>query len=123
MGLLLELAGHEVALAHDGPSGVATARELRPEVVVCDIGLPGGMDGYGVARALRAEAGLAYAYLIALTGYGQEKDQRRAREAGFDAHMTKPADPEALRRLIQDLPERTEESSNWDRDRQQNESV
>ncbi|HEX2222893.1 MAG TPA: response regulator, partial [Thermoanaerobaculia bacterium] len=123
MGLLLELSGHEVALAHDGPSGVEEALRFQPEVILCDIGLPGGMDGYAVARALRAEPGLEVAYLIALTGYGQEEDQRRAREAGFDAHMTKPADPDALRRLLQELPERTRESSNWDREHQRTENA
>jgi len=100
MAALLELSGHEVTVAHDGTEGVARARLIQPEVVVCDIGLPGGLDGYAVARALRADPELAGCRLIALTGYGQEEDQRRAREAGFDVHLTKPADPEVLRRLI-----------------------
>jgi CheY-like chemotaxis protein len=100
MAALLELTGHEVTVAHDGTEGVARARLIQPEVVVCDIGLPGGLDGYAVARALRADPELAGCRLIALTGYGQEEDQRRAREAGFDVHLTKPADPEVLRRLI-----------------------
>jgi chemotaxis methyl-accepting protein methylase/signal transduction histidine kinase len=100
MAVLLELTGHEVTVAHDGRAGVAQARLIQPEVVVCDIGLPGGLDGYAVARALRADPELAGCRLIALTGYGQEEDQRRAREAGFDVHLTKPADPEVLRRLI-----------------------
>jgi len=106
MALLLQLHGHEVAVAHDGTAGLARARQLRPEVVVCDIGLPGDLDGYAVARALRAEADPAVApgCLIALTGYGQEEDQWRAREAGFDVHLTKPADPEVLRRLIAECP-------------------
>jgi two-component system, chemotaxis family, CheB/CheR fusion protein len=102
MGLLLELAGHEVALATDGPSGLEKARQLRPEVVLCDIGLPGGMDGHAVARAFRADPDLASACLIALTGYGQEEDRRRALDAGFDAHLTKPADLERLKRLVEE---------------------
>ena len=100
MAALLELTGHEVTVAYDGAEGVARARLIQPEVVVCDIGLPGSLDGYAVARALRADPELAGCRLIALTGYGQEEDQRRAREAGFDVHLTKPADPEVLRRLI-----------------------
>ena len=102
MGLLLELAGHEVALATDGASGLDKARQLRPEVVLCDIGLPGGMDGHAVARAFRADPDLASACLIALTGYGQEEDRRRALDAGFDAHLTKPADLERLKKLVEE---------------------
>ncbi|MBY0228525.1 MAG: response regulator, partial [Gemmataceae bacterium] len=89
--MLLEAAGHAVAVAHTGPDGVRAAQEHRPEVVVCDIGLP-GMDGYRVAQTLRGNPATAAARLIALTGYGQEEDRRRAREAGFDVHLTKPAD-------------------------------
>ena len=73
--------------------------EHRPEVVICDIGLP-GLDGYGVAAALRRNPDTASARLIALTGYGQDEDRRRAREAGFDEHLTKPADPTALEALL-----------------------
>ncbi|HSF41273.1 MAG TPA: PAS domain-containing protein, partial [Thermoanaerobaculia bacterium] len=102
MALLLELSGHEVAVAHDGVQGLERARELRPEVVLCDIGLPGELDGYGVARAFRADPDLAAACLIALTGYGQEEDRRRALEAGFNAHLTKPADLDALKRLVEE---------------------
>jgi PAS domain S-box-containing protein len=106
MRLLLETFGHQVALAHTGPAGVALAEEFAPDVVLCDIGLPKGMDGYAVARALRDNARTSTAYLIALTGYGQEEDQRRSREAGFDLHLTKPVDPRALERLLAELPER-----------------
>jgi CheY-like chemotaxis protein len=70
-------------------------------VVLCDIGLPGGMDGYAVARALRQDPMLASTLLIAATGYGQEEDQRRCQEAGFDAHLTKPVDFTELQRLLQ----------------------
>ena len=102
MGLRLELAGHEVAMAHDGIQGLEKARQQRPDVVVCDIGLPGELDGHGVARAFRADPDLASACLIALTGYGQEEDRRRALGAGFDAHLTKPADPDTLKRLVEE---------------------
>ena len=72
--------------------------------MLCDIGLPGGLDGHGVARAFRADPDLQSAFLIALTGYGQEEDRRRALEAGFDAHLTKPADIEELKKLLAKAP-------------------
>jgi signal transduction histidine kinase/ActR/RegA family two-component response regulator len=97
--LLLELLGHDVRVAHSGISGVETAQQWRPEVVVCDIGLP-GLDGYHVASELRRSPATASAQLIALTGYGQEEDRRRSLEAGFDVHLTKPAEPEVLQKLI-----------------------
>jgi two-component system CheB/CheR fusion protein len=100
MVMFLEIAGHEAAVAHDGPEGIERAHAFRPEVILCDIGLPGGMDGYDVAHAVRADPELAGVRLIALTGYGQEEDKARAREAGFDAHMTKPIDPQVLERLL-----------------------
>lgn len=99
LAMLLELIGHEVEVAFDGVSGLEKARASHPEVVLCDIGLP-GMDGYAVARALRAAPETSTAFLIALTGYGQEDDRRRALEAGFDAHLLKPVDLDALRRLL-----------------------
>jgi PAS domain S-box-containing protein len=104
MGLLLELYGHEVRIARDGREGLETARRFLPEVVLCDIGLPDGLDGYEVARRMRQDPALRGMSLVALTGYGQEEDQRRAREAGFDVHLTKPADPEKLERLLAELP-------------------
>jgi CheY-like chemotaxis protein len=97
--ILLEMTGYEVRVAHTGPDGLTAAETYRPDVVVCDIGLP-GMDGYRVARALRENPATAAARLIALTGYGQEEDRRRAREAGFDEHLTKPADPAVLGSLL-----------------------
>ena len=100
LALLLRLTGHEVEVAFDASEGLEKARSFHPEVVLCDIGLPGAMDGYEVARALRTDAETRSAFLIALTGYGQEDDRRRALEAGFDAHLTKPADLDALRRLL-----------------------
>jgi PAS domain S-box-containing protein len=102
--LLLELGGHRVRVGHAGPAGLEAAREFRPDVVLCDIGLPGGMDGYAVARAFRADPGQAGTALVALSGYGREEDRRRACEAGFDHHLTKPVDPEVLDRLLATLP-------------------
>ena len=97
--LLLELSGHQVRVAYTGPEGLAEAEAWRPEAVVCDIGLP-GMDGYEVARRLRRTAGLEGVLLVALTGYGREEDRQRAFAAGFDHHLTKPADPDEVRRLL-----------------------
>jgi two-component system, chemotaxis family, CheB/CheR fusion protein len=84
----LEMSGHEVVVAHDGEEGLARARSLRPDVVLCDIGLP-GLDGYEVARRIRADPSPS-PVLIALTGYALPEDQRRALEAGFDRHLAKP---------------------------------
>jgi signal transduction histidine kinase len=97
--LFLELLGHKVQVAHTGPEGVKAAGQWKPEVVLCDIGLP-GLDGYGVARALRRDPATAGARLVAVTGYGQEEDRRRAFEAGFDHHLTKPVGPEQLEPLL-----------------------
>ncbi|MES1245112.1 MAG: ATP-binding protein [Acidobacteriota bacterium] len=96
---LLRLWGHEVEVVHDGAAAVAKAGEVRPDVVLLDIGLP-GMDGFQVARGLRALPGLRGALLVALTGYGQEGDRRRSAAAGFDHHLVKPVDLEELRRLV-----------------------
>ncbi len=94
LSILLQMSGHEVRTAHDGEAALAMVGAFRPEVVFCDIGMP-GMDGYEVARRLRAleqgpraEAGRAV--LVALTGWGSADDKRLAREAGFDHHLTKP---------------------------------
>jgi CheY-like chemotaxis protein len=96
---LLGLMGHEVEVAYSGPEGLAAARRCRPDVVLCDVGLP-GMDGYALAAELRADPETAPARLIAVSGYGQVEDQDRARDAGFDLHLTKPVDPERLSRLL-----------------------
>lgn len=95
--MLLSLAGHSVSTAYTGATGLEAARSSRPQVILCDIGLPGGMNGYDVARAIRQDPMLSSAYLIALTGYGREEDRRQANEAGFDLHLTKPVDYESLR--------------------------
>jgi two-component system, sensor histidine kinase len=96
--LLLELYGHIVEEAADGLDGVEKALAWRPEVAVVDIGLP-LLDGYEVARRLKAALG-GRVVLIALTAYGKPEDIRRAFEAGFDYHLTKPADVEELLRLL-----------------------
>jgi PAS domain S-box-containing protein len=94
----LELEGAQVRVADDGNSGLDAARQFRPDVIICDIGLPGELDGYDVARAIRADAALRDTPLIALTGYAGPEDLARAREAGFDRHLGKPASaPDVLR--------------------------
>lgn len=96
---LLSLRGHEIHEATDGPSGIKMAVSVTPDLAFIDVGLP-GCDGYEVARALRTSAASQGAALIALTGYGQPDDRRRALEAGFDAHIVKPIDPGALLAVI-----------------------
>ena len=97
--VLLELSGHEVKTVGDGSEALASAPIYAPDVVLLDIGLP-GMDGYEVAVRLREIPETRASCLIALTGYGQPADRARAREAGFDHHLTKPADPDELLGLI-----------------------
>jgi CheY-like chemotaxis protein len=86
----LEVERHDVRVAHDGHEGIARARELVPDIVLCDIGLP-GMDGYEVARSFRADRALRSTFLVALSGYAQPEDLVKARAAGFDHHLAKPA--------------------------------
>jgi signal transduction histidine kinase/ActR/RegA family two-component response regulator len=99
--VLLELHNHQVVVAHSGPAGLESARQFRPQTVLCDLGLP-GMDGLAVARALRASPGIGSPFLVALTGYGSEDDQKRCHEAGFDAHLVKPVEVEELQKLLID---------------------
>ena len=98
MRLMLESMGHAVRVAADGVQAVAMAREFEPQVALLDIGMP-RMDGYEAARRIRAMLGRCV-YLVALTGWGQEEDERRSFAAGFDRHVTKPAEPELLESLI-----------------------
>jgi signal transduction histidine kinase/CheY-like chemotaxis protein len=97
--LLLRARGHEVRAAHSGPAALEAAVAFRPEAVVLDIGLP-GMDGYEVARRLRTLPELAGALLVALTGYAQEEDRRRARAAGFNQYLIKPVEPDVLYQAV-----------------------
>jgi PAS domain S-box-containing protein len=96
---LLKLLGNEVQMAHDGTSAIDLARIHKPEFVLLDIGLP-GMDGYQVAQKLREEPCCKAAIVIAVSGYGQDEDRRRSREAGFDHHLVKPVDFDALISLL-----------------------
>jgi PAS domain S-box-containing protein len=98
LGRLLRLLGHDVELAHDGPQGLQAARTFRPQVILLDIGLP-TLDGHAVARTLRRE-GFGDVLIIGVSGYGQEEDRRRSREAGMDHHLTKPVDIQTITELI-----------------------
>lgn len=100
---VLRLWGHEVQIAYDGPSALEVAESFHPEVVFLDIGLPKSMDGYEVALRLREQPDLEKARIVALTGFGQPEDRRRAMQAGFDQHLTKPVLAEDLRALLADV--------------------
>jgi CheY-like chemotaxis protein len=96
----LRLEGHEVKAVHDGIQALASLKVFDPHVVVLDIGLP-GLDGYAVARQLRARGDTSHVLLIALTGYGQREDRQRAADSGFDYHYVKPADPREIQNAIE----------------------
>jgi len=99
MATVLELSGHQVGVAFDGPSGLQAAIDQRPDVMLLDIGLP-GMTGIEVAERIRREPALERIVLIALTGYGQDTDRLRSRAAGFDHHLTKPADFAEVEKIL-----------------------
>jgi PAS domain S-box-containing protein len=99
LAMLLRLKGHEVRTAYDGPTALDAVRARAPDVVLCDIGMP-GMDGLQVARCMREDFGLKQTLLVALTGYGQDDDRRRTQEAGFNAHLVKPVDLNELQDLL-----------------------
>jgi CheY-like chemotaxis protein len=99
LAVVLRNEGHEVRVAHDGNAALQLAREAMPEVGLFDIGMP-GLDGYQLAAALRREPGGADCLLVAITGWGQEADRQRAREAGFDEHLVKPVDVDQLLAML-----------------------
>jgi CheY-like chemotaxis protein len=101
--MLLQVSGHETHTAHDGLEALAAAERFRPEVVLLDIGLP-NLNGYDAARRIREQPWGKDMVLIALTGWGQEADRRKSKDAGFDLHMVKPVDLDALMRLLASLP-------------------
>jgi two-component system CheB/CheR fusion protein len=104
IGMLLQSYGYEVRVANGGTAAIELAKAFVPDVAIVDLGMP-DVDGYTVARTLRRDTGLASLRLIALSGWGQESDKRRSRDAGFDRHLIKPVDPEELRALLADPPE------------------
>jgi PAS domain S-box-containing protein len=113
LAVWLELTGHDVRTAYDGQQALAVARELRPDVIFLDIGMP-GMSGYEVARRLREQPETRDVLLLAMTGWGQEEDRRRSREAGFDEHLVKPLDPKGLEERLAELAAQRGKSSRRD---------
>jgi CheY-like chemotaxis protein len=102
LAMMLSLIGHEVRTARDGLAGVEAASEFRPDVILLDIGMP-RLNGYDACRRIRELPGGKEAVIVALSGWGQEEDKRRSREAGFDGHLVKPAEPAALEKLLADM--------------------
>ena len=98
LAALLALSGHQVDIAHDGVKAVEAAIRIRPDAVLLDIGMP-HLDGYGAARQIREKLGRGV-MLVAITGWGQDEDRRRASDAGFDFHMTKPVDYDVLAKSL-----------------------
>jgi CheY-like chemotaxis protein len=103
LAMWLRLMEHDVRTVHHGAAALEAAIRFRPDVVLLDIGLP-GMSGYEVARQLRARPETKHALLVALTGFGAPEDRRRSEAAGFDHHLVKPIDPDALAELIAGPP-------------------
>jgi PAS domain S-box-containing protein len=103
LAMLLEIGGHEVAAAYDGQEAIAKAAELRPEIVLMDLGMP-KLNGYDAAVRIREQPWGEGMVLIAVTGWGQEEDRRRTSEAGFDGHLVKPVDYAAVVKLLDSLP-------------------
>ena len=99
LALLLRFRGHEIAVAYDGREAIDAAEQFQPDAIVLDIGLP-GLNGYDVARRIRGQHSGGRPYLVSLTGWGQEDDRRRSVEAGFDAHLVKPVEIDALMQLL-----------------------
>ena len=96
MALWLRIERYEVRVVHDGPTALETAREWAPEAVLLDLGLTPSMDGFETARRLRRDVGLMEALIVAVTGSDRDEDRQATQEAGFDAHMVKPVEPDVL---------------------------
>ena len=108
--MLLQMNGHDVLVAHSGGGALEIAEQARPLAIILDIGMP-DLTGYEVAQRIRLEPWGEHITLIALTGWGQETDRRRAQAAGFDHHCTKPVDPDALMRCFGPQGNESESSS------------
>lgn len=104
LALLLTMAGHAVRVVHDGHSALRVAREFRPAVLLSDLGLPDGLSGHELAAAVKRDAELSGVFCIALTGRGGIQDERQAREAGFDAFLSKPVTWNVLESTLRSVP-------------------
>ena len=102
LAMLLEMMGHDVKTANDGLEAIKVAKSELPQVVLLDIGMP-GMNGYDVARKLREQPETRGVVLVAMTGWGQDEDRARSKEAGFDHHLVKPVEPSVLSTLLAQL--------------------
>jgi CheY-like chemotaxis protein len=105
LAMLLSELGNEVRVANDGAQGLEAAKAFVPQVAFLDIGMP-KLNGYRLAEMMRAESALAHTHLVALTGWGQEKDRRAAQDAGFDRHLVKPVKLEQILDILETLPSR-----------------
>jgi CheY-like chemotaxis protein len=101
LALCVRLWGHEVRVAEDGPSALTTAGEFQPDVALIDLAMP-GMTGWEVAEQLRRVPALERMVLVAVTGFSSDRDRQRSLEAGFEHHLVKPVEPEALQRMLAD---------------------
>ena len=111
LGMVLSFAGYDVSIAFNGPEALELGTRDRPRAAIIDIGMP-GMSGYEVARRMRLEAWGRNAVLIALTGWGQDEDKQAARASGFDDHLTKPVDPDAVGSVLARILEEDAEATN-----------
>ncbi len=105
LSMMVKLFGHDVRTAYDGPQALALAEAFQPDVALLDVGLP-GTSGYEVGKQMRTIAGLETVRLVAISGFGTERDFRRTQESGFDRHLIKPAAPRTIRELLGSLPDR-----------------
>ena len=102
LAMMLEIIGHEVYTAHDGETGVKLAKKWQPNIILMDLGMP-RMNGYEAARHIRQETWGTRIILVALTGWGADDDRRKTQDAGFDRHLVKPVEPNALLQLLAEL--------------------
>jgi CheY-like chemotaxis protein len=103
LAMLLQAHGHVSHVAHDGQQACESAEDLRPDVILLDLSLP-DLSGFDVCRHIRAQAWTTAPFIVAMTGWAQESDRERTRDAGFDLHLVKPLDPEALLQLLNGRP-------------------
>lgn len=99
----LEIHGHRITVKNNAADGLKAARDLKPEVIICDISLSGDLDGYDVAEEIRRRNELKATFLIALSGFGRQEDKEKSKSVGFNEHLTKPTDFDALLELINNL--------------------